>query len=143
MNKNFIGLNLLYCYFNMLSGMSKTFENIEVWQLSRNFVKEIYDLTNNNHFYKDWDLKNQIRKASVSVMSNISEGFERRTTKEFIHFLNIAKGSSGEVRSQLYIALDLKYISLTEFENLSQKILLISKSLSGLIKYLSNSNPKI
>jgi four helix bundle protein len=121
--------------------MSKSFEDIEVWQLSRIFVKEIYELTNNNYFNKDWDLRNQIRKASVSILSNISEGFERKTTKEFINFLNYAKGSSGEVRSQLYIALDLNYLTETDFKKFYKEILLISKSLSGLIKYLSKKEP--
>ena len=120
--------------------MSNSFEDIEVWKLSRNFIKDIYELTNNNYFEKDRDLKSQIRRASVSILSNISEGFERKNPKEFINFLNIAKGSAGEVRSQLYISFDLKYISETDFKKIFEQVVLISKSLSGFIKYLISKN---
>ncbi len=113
---------------------------MEVWQIARELVKEIYLITANDNFNRDFGLKNQITRSSVSIMSNIAEGFERKTNKEFIQFLFIAKGSSGEVRSQLYVALDLKYISEIEFEMLLNKTEIISKSLSGFIKYLKSSN---
>jgi four helix bundle protein len=122
--------------------MSKSFEDIEVWKLSRIFVKEIYEVTRNNFFEKDWDLRNQIRRASVSILSNISEGFERKSTKEFSNFLNIAKGSAGEVRSQLFIAFDLKYLTENEFEKFSNDVIVISKSLGGFIKYLDAGQKK-
>src|SRR5690606_771060 len=90
--------------------------------------------------FKDIDLQRQLRRATVSISSNIAEGFERNTDKEFIHFLFMAKGSAGEVRSQLYIALDLKFISEVQFNEMNESVTEISKLISGLIKYLQKSN---
>jgi len=115
------------------------FEDIEVWKLSRIFVKEIYSVTNNNPFSKDFGLKDQLRRASISIMSNISEGFERKGKKEFVHFLYLSKGSAAEIRSQLYATYDLGYINQDTFKKLFDDIELISKSLSGFIKYLSSN----
>lgn len=86
------------------------FEDIKAWQIARELVREIYRITNKDEFAKDFGLKDQIRRAAVSIMSNISEGFERGSDKEFNQFLNYARGSSAEVKSQLYIASDLGYI---------------------------------
>ena len=98
---------------------------------------EIYRITNENSlFAKDYGLRDQMRRASISVSSNIAEGFERETSKEFIRFLYIAKASAGEFRSQLYLASDLGYITVQEFESLNNKINDVSKLLSGFIKYL-------
>ena len=91
-------------------------------------------------FKKDFDLARQIRRASVSISSNIAEGFERNTDKEFIHFLYIAKGSAGEVRSQLYLACDLGYLSQEILDNLLTEVTEISKLLGGFIKYLEKIN---
>jgi len=112
------------------------FEDIEVWKLSREIISKIYRITESEKFCKDFDLKRQIRRASISILSNIYEGFERKSNKEFVQFLFIAKGSAGEVRSQLYIAYDLEYISINDLEDLIKRIEIISKSLSGFIKYL-------
>ncbi len=79
------------------------FEDLHVWQLSRKLVVEIYEVTSNDNFKKDYGLSSQIQRASVSVLSNIAEGFEKGYNKEFIRFLYIAKGSIGEVRAQLYV----------------------------------------
>ena len=114
----------------------KSFEDIESWKKSRVFNKLIYKTTNSPSFEKDYDLKRQIRRASVSISSNIAEGFERNTDKEFIHFLYIAKASAGEVRSQLYLSYDLNYLDEELFNDLKYKIVEISKIISGLIKYL-------
>lgn len=114
----------------------KSFEDIESWKKSRIFNQLIYNKTNNIKFDKDFDLKRQIRRASVSISSNIAEGFERNTDKEFIHFLYIAKASAGEVRSQLYLSYDLNYLDEESFNILKNKIIEISKIISGLIKYL-------
>lgn len=117
----------------------KRFEDIEVWKLSRKFVSTIYSITNNVKFSKDYGLRDQLRRASISIMSNISEGFERKGKKEFIHFLYLSKGSAGEIRSQSYASLDLQYINKSEFDKLFSDVESISKSLSGFIKYLSNN----
>lgn len=114
----------------------KSFEEILSWQKAREFNKSVYLITNKDTFKKDIDLTRQIWRASISISSNIAEGFERNTDKEFIHFLHIAKASAGEVRSQLYIAFDLEYLSQNEFENLISSITEISKLISGFIKYL-------
>ena len=120
----------------------KTFEDIEAWQLSRQITRSIYEITGQGVFARDFGLKDQIRKASVSIMSNIAEGFERNGTKEFIQFLATAKGSAGEVRAQLYVALDLGYVEQSVFEDLSGSIIKVSRMLSGLMSYLYRTNLK-
>ncbi|MGA8854441.1 MAG: four helix bundle protein [Christiangramia sp.] len=121
--------------------MSKfnSFEEIKAWQKARELNSEIYEISNNGLFKADFDLKSQIRRSSISITSNIAEGFERETTKEFIRFLYVAKGSAGEFRSQLYLAQDLKYIDGEKFERLNIKVNEISKMISGLIKYLNST----
>ena len=120
-------------------GVFKSFEEITSWQKSRLFNKRIYEITENTIFKKDFDLVRQIRRASISISSNIAEGFERNTDKEFVYFLYVSKASAAEVRSQLYLALDLNYISKIEFDELYLNVSDISKLLSGFIKYLENS----
>lgn len=120
----------------------KSFEELSCWKESRKFNKYLYEITNYKDFQKDFDLKRQLRRASISVSSNIAEGFERHTDKELIHFLYISKGSAGEIRSQLYLAWDLEYLTKDEFTKLHTIITDISKMISGLIKYLENSNNK-
>lgn len=119
-----------------------TFEDIEAWQNARSLAHSIYNLTIVGSFAKDYKLVNQINGSSGSVMDNIAEGFERDGTREFIQFLSIAKGSSGETRSQLYRALDRKYISSEQFNELFDKSLQISKQLSNLMRYLKKSEIK-
>ena len=91
------------------------FEDIKVWQTARQLTNMIYDLTDQSAFSRDYGLKDQIRRAGVSVMSNIAEGYESRTQRLFIDILGRAKASAGEVRSQFYIALDRNYITQTQF----------------------------
>jgi len=119
-------------------GTFDSFEKITSWQRARDFNKRIYLTSDNIKFRLDVDFARQIRRASLSITSNIAEGFERHTDKEFVHFLYVSKASAGEVRSQLYLALDLGYISDVEFEDLSADISNISKLIAGLIKYLQN-----
>lgn len=116
-----------------------SFEEILSWQKARELNLKIYELTNTNSFYHDNVLKNQIRRASVSITSNIAEGFERETTKEFIRFLYISKASTGECRSQLFLAYDLEYLEEKEFNEIKAGLEEISKLLSGLIKYLKST----
>ena len=118
----------------------ETFEDIVAWQKTRALNIEIYTASNNGSFSKDYALKDQMRRAAISIVSNIAEGFERRTKQEFIHFLSIAKASCGELRAQLYIALDLKYISEEEFKKLHSIALEISKMIGGLMGYLKEYN---
>ena len=114
------------------------FEDIESWKMARLLTKDVYLITYKNLFRKDFGLVDQIRRATVSVMSNIAEGFERRTNKEFIQFLYISKASAGEVRSQLYTALDLNYINEKEFKDLYSRTESISQRISAFIKYLDS-----
>jgi four helix bundle protein len=119
-----------------------TIEEIEAWQKARLLANEIYRISNNGDFSKDFALKNQIRKAVVSVASNIAEGFERNGNKEFINFLSIAKGSIAEVKTQLYIAYDQCYIKETEFKKIIHSLDELSRMVGGLIKYLNQSPMK-
>jgi four helix bundle protein len=118
------------------------FEDLEAWRISREITKEVYRISKNDLFIRDYGLRDQICRASVSIMSNIAEGFERDGDKEFVNFLSIAKGSAGEVRSQLYVALDQNYISEKEFDSLYAKTTESSRIISGLIKYLKQSDLK-
>ena len=111
----------------------KNFEDILSWKKSQNLALVIYKIFKEN---KDYSFRDQIQRAMVSVSNNIAEGFERRSNKEFIHFLYIARGSCGEVRSMIYIARELEYISQEEFNNLYNKSIEISKLIFGLIKTL-------
>jgi four helix bundle protein len=113
------------------------FEDIDAWKKGRELAKAVYSASNSNSFSRDYGLRDQIRRAAVSVMSNISEGFERSSNKDFVRFLYIAKASSGEVRSQLYVALDQNYIDQNSFDIIYQIALDVSKMISGLISYLS------
>jgi four helix bundle protein len=119
--------------------MAKMFEELQIWQKARELVKAIYKITMSDKFKKDYSLLDQIRRSSVSVMSNIAEGFERGSNTEFVQFLYIAKGSAGEVRTQLYIAYDLKYIDDQVFESASRMSIELSKGISRFINYLKKS----
>ena len=117
-----------------------SFEEIVAWQKARDLNKEIYIITKTSSlFSKDYGLRDQIRRASISISSNIAEGFERETTKEFVRFLYIAKASAGEFRSQLYLAKDIDYITNDLFDDLKNKVNDISKLIAGLIKYLKST----
>lgn len=109
------------------------FEDIIAWQKSKALTLEIYTLFKD---LKDFGFRDQICRASVSVMNNIAEGFERKSDSEFKHFLFIAKGSCGEVRSMLYLAMELNYIGKNDFSGLNKLSTEVSKMISGLIKTL-------
>ena len=93
------------------------FEDILAWKKARELVGEIYEITGDGKFTKDYGLRDQISRASVSIMPNIAEGFARRTNREFSQFLFVAHGSAAEVQSALYVALDLKYVSDDTFKS--------------------------
>jgi len=115
------------------------FEDMAVWEESRGFADRVYQVTSREPFAKDFALRDQIRKAAVSIPSNIAEGFERDQRGEFIQFLRYAKGSAGEVRSQLYHARDLDYIDESTFEDLRTEAVSLSRQIQGFIKYLECS----
>ena len=117
---------------------AKSFEDLQVWQDTRKFVKSIYELTSLDNFKKDYGLKDQIQRAAVSIMNNISEGFERDNNKEFMRFLSYSKGSAGEVRSMLYVAMDLEYISKNDFDDNYKNAVDIIKQIANFKKYLRN-----
>ena len=117
------------------------FEEIDAWKSSRQLTNMVYAISNQIGFNKDFGLRDQIRRASVSVMSNIAEGFESRTDIQFINFLGMARASAGEVRAQLYIALDQKYITEKQFEETHIVAEKCSRQISKFITYLE-SNPR-
>lgn len=116
----------------------KGFEQIISWQKARELNRIIYELTLKKSFSRDFALKDQIRRASISISSNIAEGFGRKTDKEFIYFLNVAQASCYEVKSQLYLAFDVEYLSKDEFDKTYDLCDEISKTIFGLIKHLNN-----
>jgi len=123
-------------------GAFQNFEEIEAWKRARSLAGEIYAVSSTGPFSKDFGLREQMRRAAVSVMSNIAEGFERSGTGEFIQFLSMAKGSAGEVRAQLYVALDQVYIDRETFSRLHVSTTEICRMISGLMNYLQNSGVK-
>jgi len=113
-------------------GRIEKFEDLIAWQKARELTKNIYKVTKQGDFFKDFGLRDQTRRASVSIMSNISEGFERGGRSEFHQFLVIAKGSCAELRSQLYVALDVEYIDITTFKNIDDLAKETSRLVGGL-----------
>jgi len=118
----------------------KKFEDIESWKRARILTKQIYEITSMGEFRRDFGLKDQVRRAAVSVLSNIAEGFERGGDQEFLQFLAVAKGSCGELRAQLYVALDQGYFSLEKFETLSSAATEVGQLLAGFMRYLRESD---
>lgn len=115
------------------------FEDSDVWKMARRLANMIYSLTRANTFARDRGLVDQMRRASVSILSNIAEGFERGSNAELAQFLYFAKGSSGELRAQLHVALDQGFIAQEEFNAATELALSVSRQLGGLIKYLKQS----
>ena len=118
------------------------FEDLEVWQLEREICNDVYQLIETTALGKNYALRDQMDRCSGSIMDNIAEGFERNGNKEFIQFLSIAKASCGELRSQLYRALDRKHIEREIFEEHRQKVILESRKISSFMNYLSKSGFK-
>ena len=112
------------------------FENLNIWRVSLNGTKLIYDFTAKKEFSKDFALRDQIRRAVISISSNIVEGFEKNNNNEFIRFLKISKGSLGEVRNQLYIALAVNYITKEEFNTTNKLFQELANQIGKFISYL-------
>jgi four helix bundle protein len=121
-------------------GKIQKFEDILAWQKARELTREIYAHTRTGSFAKDFGLRDQIQRASVSIMGNIAEGFDRGGDKEFIQFLSISKGSCGEVKSHLYVALDQQYINSTQFNELYNSADEVGRLLAGFMAYLKQSD---
>ena len=120
----------------------KKFEEIECWKRARELTNHVYKISSRPAFARDFGLKDQIRRASVSVMSNIAEGYDRSGTGEFVQFLATAKGSAAEVRCQLYVAADQGYIQEGDFIQLNALAAETGKMVGGLMKYLRSSGYK-
>ena len=116
-----------------------SFEDLPVWRTAKDLAILIYKVTSQGKISRDYGLKDQIQRAAVSVSSNIAEGFERGTKQEFIQFLYIARGSCGELRSQLYIAKEIGYLNGEEFKKLCEATRKVSKQINGFIEYLKEA----
>ena len=112
------------------------FEDLEIWQLARSIANEVYDQSDKGAFGKDFVPRDQVRRAVVSIFSNIAEGFERNGNREFLQFLSVAKASCGEVKAQLIFAKDREYISDAEFEATIVRVNSLAKQIGGFSKYL-------
>lgn len=121
-------------------GTFECFEEIEAWQKARVLVREVYRVSGHGAFLRDFVLRDQVRRAAVSVMSNIAEGYERGGTGEFMQFLSIAKGSAGELRSQFYAALDQGYFDQETFDRMLGLVKENSRLIAGLMNYLRKSS---
>ena len=117
----------------------KSFEDIDAWRKTRELTSKVYRVSSNGSFTRDFSLKDQIRRASVSIMSNIAEGFGRGGTREFVQFLSTAKGSTSDVISQLYVRLDQKYIEQGSFNDLISLANETGRLIGGLMNYLKKS----
>lgn len=115
------------------------FEDLHIWQEAVKFAAEIYEMTDRPGIKHDFGLKNQIRDAVVSISSNIAEGFERRSRKEYLNFLNIAKASAGEVRSQLHVTFRVGYLDEIEHRSLHERARYISGSIANHMKSVAGS----
>jgi four helix bundle protein len=122
-------------------GTIRRFEDIEAWKKARELNREVHRITRCGEFARDYALRDQMRKASISIVSNISEGFERDGNAEFRQFLYIAKGSAGEVRSQLYAALDAEYIDQPTFDRLTALAFDAGRPINGFIRNIERSDP--
>jgi four helix bundle protein len=112
------------------------FEDLNIWKTSLFITKQVYDLTAKEKFSKDFGLRDQLRRAIVSVSSNIVEGFEKNNNNEFVRFLKISKGSAGETRNQLHIAFVVGYITSAEFKKISDELEVLSAQIGKFISYL-------
>jgi four helix bundle protein len=116
----------------------KRFEDLDVWKEARALTSQVYRISRRGEFARDFGLRDQMQRAAVSVMSNVAEGFGGRTSREYVQFLGYARRSASEVQSQLYVALDLGYISQSEFDDVYAAADSCSRQLYGFIRYLKS-----
>ena len=121
---------------------NRSYEKTEAWSDARGLTKDVFRVTKSGFMKGEYFLQDQMKRSALSILSNISEGFERDGNKELIQFLSVAKGSAGELRSQLIGGSDMKLISPHDFKNLHAKVTSISRQLSGFIKYLKDTPMK-
>ncbi len=124
----------------MAKNRIETFEDLLVWQKAIELVKQIYLISQEGKLSKDFALRNQLRGAALSIPTNIAEGFERASTKEYLNFLNIAKGSAGELRSLLQVAAEVGFLEAAPYAELKNAVLKLSRYLSNQIKSLKQSS---
>ncbi|MBM3359120.1 MAG: four helix bundle protein [Betaproteobacteria bacterium] len=117
----------------------EAFEDLEAWRIARRLARDLFAASSKGRFATDYILRDQVRRAAISVMSNIAEGFERGGNQELVHFLSVAKGSAGELRSQLVIASDCGYLDPREFSELNALARQVGAKLGALMSYLRRS----
>lgn len=117
---------------------AKSFEDLDIWKTANDVAVAFYKISENDKIKNDWGLKDQIRRAAVSISNNIAEGFEYDNNPDFIRFLKYAKGSTGELRNQLILLKKISYVSEEFYLDMNAKLLSLSKQIAGLIKYLND-----
>ena len=123
-------------------GKIKRFEDLDIWKLGVEIAVDVYKISEEGKLKQDWGMKDQIRRAALSISNNIAEGFEYDNNKDLIKFLRYSKGSSGELRSQLFVLKKIEFINDVIYTELSDKLMSISKQIAGLIKYLQEYEKK-
>lgn len=118
----------------------ESFEDLRVWQKGIQLVKQVYIITNEGKLSKDFGLRDQLRRSSVSIPTNVAEGFERRSRREYVNFLNIAKGSAGELRSLLRVALEVGYIEQSTYSQLNERAVELSRMLFNQIQSINKAD---
>jgi four helix bundle protein len=138
----FAGMKMKGDFHNMERKMIRSFEDLIVWQRGIEFVKQVYIVTNQGDLKRDFGLRDQMRRAALSIPTNIAEGFERASRKEYLLFLNIAKGSAGETRSLFRVALEVGYFSKDTHDQLRESVLTLSRYLFNQIKSIRSAPPR-
>jgi len=116
----------------------KQFEDLDIWKEAIEVAAKVYKLTNTESIKNDWSMKDQIRRSAISISSNIAEGFEYNNNKQFVRFLGYSKGSAGELRSQLFLLKEVNSIDITDFGDLNDRLISLSKKIMSFIKYLKS-----
>ncbi|NBV22372.1 MAG: four helix bundle protein [Proteobacteria bacterium] len=120
-------------------GTITRFEDIEAWQMGRDLKRAVYAVTKQGDFAKDYPLRDQIRRAAISITANIAESFERGGNREFVQFLSTSKGSCGEVQDHLYTAVDAAYLAQSEFQRLHDQAAAVARKIGAFMKYLQTT----